>query len=58
MIEQIKVGFDNFSYIVYDVKSKKAAVVDTSYSVVKVLAFLKSNDLDLGYIISTHYHSE
>jgi len=58
MIKQIKVGFDNFSYIIYDIESKKAAVVDTSYNIKEAVGFLKSNDLDLECIISTHYHSD
>jgi glyoxylase-like metal-dependent hydrolase (beta-lactamase superfamily II) len=57
-IEQTKVGFDNFSYIIYDEKSKKAAVVDPSYNALKQIDFLKSNGLELLYLINTHYHSD
>ena len=57
-IEQNKVGSDNFSYIVYDPESKKSAVIDTSFSVKKTVDFIKSNNLILEYIISTHHHSD
>jgi len=57
-IKQIKVGFDNFSYIIYDHHSKKAAVVDTSYDIKKTVDFIESNNLILEYIISTHYHRD
>jgi len=57
-IEQIKIGFDNFSYIIYDKPSKKAAVVDPSYNALKQVEFIKSNDLELVYVINTHYHSD
>lgn len=55
-IKQLKVSFDNFSYVIYDSKSNKSAVVDTSYSIKKTVKFIESNNLDLECIISTHYH--
>ena len=57
-IEQIKVGFDNFSYIVYCPVTKKTAVIDPSYNVSKILDYLSSNSLELDYIILTHHHSD
>lgn len=57
-IEQIKVGFDNFSYIIYCQKTNKAAIVDPSYNPPKLLEFISSNNLELEYIIATHYHSD
>jgi glyoxylase-like metal-dependent hydrolase (beta-lactamase superfamily II) len=57
-IEQIKIGFDNFCYIVYCIKNLKAVVVDPSYNQKKILEFIKSNNLKLEYIINTHYHSD
>lgn len=56
VVKQIKAGFDNFSYIVYCPFSKESAVVDPSYDVSKLLSFVKSEELDLKYIINTHYH--
>jgi glyoxylase-like metal-dependent hydrolase (beta-lactamase superfamily II) len=57
-IEQIKIGFDNFSYIIYDKVSKKAAAVDPSYNALKQVEFIKSHGLELVYVINTHYHSD
>jgi len=31
VVEQIKVGFDNFSYIIYDAVEKESSVVDPSF---------------------------
>jgi len=57
-IEQIKVGFDNFSYVVYCPHEKKAAIVDPGYNASKTLDFILSKKLELKYIINTHYHSD
>ena len=57
-IEQIKVGFDNFSYIVYCPINNKAAVVDPGFDVSKILKFISSKDLELEFIIITHYHRD
>ena len=55
-IEQIKVGYDKFSYVIFDHVSKKAAVVDPAFDVKNILSFISSNNLGLEYIILTHYH--
>ena len=57
-IKQIKVGFDNFSYIIYCPETKKAALVDPGYDASRVIEYLNSNSLNLMYIIATHYHSD
>lgn len=57
-IIQIKVGLDNFSYIVFDKEVKKAAVIDPSIGIKKTIDFLNSEKLDLKYIINTHNHSD
>ena len=57
-VKQIKVGFDNFSYVIYDQELKKAAIVDPSYDASNSIKFVKENDFDLVYIINTHYHSD
>ena len=57
-IEQIRVGSDNFSYIIYCHQKKKAAIVDPGYNTSKTLKFISSNNLELEYIIMTHYHSD
>lgn len=56
IIEQFKVGADNFSYVIYNTVTKEAAIVDPSYDASKVLNFIKQNNLNLKYIIITHYH--
>ncbi len=56
LIEQFKVGADNFSYIIYSTDTKEAAIVDPSYDASKTLNFIKQNNLNLKYIIITHYH--
>lgn len=56
VIKQIKVGFDNFSYIIYDLKNKESAIVDPSSNIEYQVDFLNSNKLDLKYIINTHHH--
>ena len=55
-VEQIKVGFDNFTYIIYCPKTQKAAIVDPGYDPAKITNFIYSKKLDLKYIITTHYH--
>jgi hydroxyacylglutathione hydrolase len=57
-IKQIKVGFDNFSYIIFCEKTKKASIVDPGYNSLKLLEFISSNGLKLEYIIATHYHGD
>ena len=56
-IEQLRVG-DNFSYVIYCQKTKKAALVDPSYNASKALEFITKNELDLKYLINTHHHSD
>jgi glyoxylase-like metal-dependent hydrolase (beta-lactamase superfamily II) len=57
-IEQIRIGFDNYSYIIYCLISKKAAIVDPGFNTNKLLENITTKDLDLEYIILTHYHSD
>jgi hydroxyacylglutathione hydrolase len=56
VIEQFKVGADNFSYVIYNSATKEAAIVDPSFDASKTLNFIKQNNLNLKYIIITHYH--
>lgn len=55
-IKQLKTGFDNFSYIVYCPDKKDALIVDPSYDASKSINFIKQNNLNLKYVIITHYH--
>jgi glyoxylase-like metal-dependent hydrolase (beta-lactamase superfamily II) len=58
VIEQIRVGYDNFCYIIYCPIHKKAAIVDPGFDTTNSLRFITANDLILEYIILTHYHSD
>lgn len=58
MIKQIRVGLDNFCYVIYCPTQKKAAVVDPGFDATKALSFLKVKNLTLDYVILTHYHSD
>ena len=58
IINQIKVGFDNFSYLIYCEETKKAAILDPGYDTDKLIRLLSSNKLTLEYIIATHYHAD
>lgn len=57
-IEQIRVGYDNFSYVIYCQDRRKAAIVDTGFDVSKALELISSKNLELEYIVNTHYHSD
>ena len=57
-IEQIRVGSDNFSYLIYDSNTRKAALVDPGYDATKAVNILAEKKLELFYIINTHYHSD
>jgi hydroxyacylglutathione hydrolase len=57
-IEQIRVGHDNFSYVVHCLVHKKAAIVDPGFDATKSLQFLATKNLMVDYIILTHYHSD
>jgi glyoxylase-like metal-dependent hydrolase (beta-lactamase superfamily II) len=58
VIEQLRVGLDNFCYVIYCSLQKKAAVVDPGFDATKSLHFLAANHLLLEYVILTHYHSD
>ena len=57
-IEQIKIGFDNFSYVIYCPKNKQAAIVDPGLDSTRTLQFIASKKLTLEYILITHHHSD
>jgi len=58
VLEQIRVGSDNFCYIIYCPVHKKAAVVDPGFDAAKALQILATYNLLLEYVILTHYHSD
>jgi hydroxyacylglutathione hydrolase len=56
--KQIQQHGDNFSYIIADQKTKEAAVVDPSYNAGEISRILKTEGLQLKYVINTHGHSD
>ena len=46
---------DNFSYVIFDTKSKKVAVVDPS-DFKTIDSFLESKYKKLDFILNTHHH--
>ncbi len=57
VLKQLKVGhMANFTYIIWDSETKKAAVIDPSWDLERVIEVIKSNNLLLEYIINTHTH--
>lgn len=54
----MRVGYDNFSYIIYSQRYLKAAIVDPGFDATKSLSFISLKNLKLEYIILTHYHSD
>jgi len=57
-IEQVRIGIDNFSYIIYCQKINKAAIVDPGFNPSELIEYISSNYLELEYIIATHYHAD
>lgn len=58
VLEQIRVGADNFCYVIYCPLHKKAAIVDPGFDATKALQVLGAQNLQLDYVILTHYHSD
>ena len=56
--KQIKYRGDNFSYVIADVASKEAAVVDPGFNTDAVILVLKEENFNLKYIINTHGHAD
>jgi hydroxyacylglutathione hydrolase len=55
---QVQSHGDNFSYILADEQTREAAVADSSFNVGEILRILKTENLHLKYIFSTHGHSD
>jgi glyoxylase-like metal-dependent hydrolase (beta-lactamase superfamily II) len=58
MIKQIRIGNDNFSYIIYSRKNNSAIIVDPGFEPEKTINYIINNNLILRYIIITHHHSD
>jgi glyoxylase-like metal-dependent hydrolase (beta-lactamase superfamily II) len=58
MIQQIRVGADNFSYVIFDDVERGAALVDPGFSANAALEYIRVNKYKLLYIINTHHHGD
>lgn len=59
IFEQIRTGGDrNFGYLVGDVQSKAAALIDPSYNPEVLVERAKEQRLNVQYIINTHGHGD
>lgn len=57
-IEQILVGRDNFSYLIYCEETKLAALADPGTNASRVMKRIGKLNLDLKYVINTHHHHD
>lgn len=55
---QIKHQGDNFSYIIADDVSEEVAVVDPSFNGEEIIRLIRSQNLNVRYIINTHSHRD
>jgi len=58
LFKQIQRYGDNFSYLLADEVTKEAVVVDSSYNAGEIIKIIKTQNLQLKYVISTHGHSD
>jgi len=56
--KQIKDHGDNFSYVIADDVTKKAAVVDPSFNADAIIRLLVNRNFDVQYVINTHHHRD
>ena len=56
--KKIQKHSDNFSYIIADEETKQAAIVDSSYNADEIMKIVKTQKLQLKYVINTHGHSD
>lgn len=56
--KQIQQHSDNFTYIIADEETREAAVIDSSYNADEIMKTIKTQKLQLKYIINTHGHSD
>lgn len=58
VVRQLKVGMDNYSYLIHDRETREAALVDPSFDATEALSIIESEELDLKFLINTHHHSD
>jgi hydroxyacylglutathione hydrolase len=56
--KQIQQHSDNFTYIIADEETREAVVVDSSYNADEIIRTIKTQKLQLKYLINTHGHSD
>ena len=56
IFEQIKIGYDNFAYLIADEKSGYAALIDPAFEPEKILKKSEKGSLEIKYLINTHSH--
>ncbi len=57
-IEQLRVGMDNFSYVIHCDQTDIAALVDPGSDASNAINFILKNQLKLLYMINTHHHTD
>ena len=58
VVRQIRVGSDNFSYLIHDRETREAAIVDPGFNASEALSMIRDEELKLKYVINTHHHSD
>ncbi|MGA1820072.1 MAG: MBL fold metallo-hydrolase [Thermoplasmatota archaeon] len=58
VVRQIRVGSDNFSYLIHDRETLEAALVDPGFEASEALGIIEDEGLDLKYVINTHHHGD
>ena len=56
--KQIKHRGDNFSYIIADDATRKAAVIDPSFNADAIIRISRDQKLGVEYVINTHHHKD
>lgn len=56
VVEQFRVGGDNFSYLIWCPISKDAVLIDAGMDIEPATKLMNANGLKLKVIISTHHH--
>jgi len=53
---QVTGGIETNCYLIYGIKSKEAALIDVGGSIDSLISYIKSNNLELKYLLCTHGH--
>lgn len=58
ILKQVTGPTETNCYLIYDIKSKEAAIIDPGWKVDTLTDFVKDNNLNLKYIFITHGHTD